>query len=276
VSWRACNQGLEPTRYPARLMPAVDMTAAVKSWLALWSDLFSPVYICHRRRRSQSETTVDPADIRGLVPPDVRPSGVGLALGPRVSCRRFTPSRVTPHRSRASTDGRLKTFFSRCQAVDGLWLWSHGYLLGNGPHEGHQFPSDGHHDLMGMFSAGDESSIALAPPHLGLPTDSLDRFGELCQTALEMTADLGRIAVGPGAFNQRPAGMGIARLGNAALATTLTTGICRRRQPQITHEVSGDIESGEVAEFCDGGHGYGALDATQALEGVDHRSESPG
>jgi hypothetical protein len=44
----------------------------------------------------------------GWVPPDGRPSGAGLARGTRVSCRRFTPSRVAPHRGCASSDSRGK------------------------------------------------------------------------------------------------------------------------------------------------------------------------
>jgi hypothetical protein len=59
-------QGMEPTRRSARLRPSVDMTSAVKSWLAVVFHLLSPVDLHHRKRRSQYEATVDPADIRGL------------------------------------------------------------------------------------------------------------------------------------------------------------------------------------------------------------------
>src|SRR5688572_19601583 len=128
---------------------------------------------------------------------------------------------------------------------------------------------------MGMFPACKELSITFAQPHLRLPTDLLDRLGELFHTALEMPADLGRIAVGPGAFNKRPAGMGIARLGHATLATAITTGVFRRREPEITHEWSGGIKTGAIAEFRHRGHRDGELDPPQALEGVDHRGESP-
>jgi hypothetical protein len=51
-----------------------------------------------RQRRSQEQPTVDPADIRGLVPPDFSPSGACRTRGARVACRRFTPSRGAPHR----------------------------------------------------------------------------------------------------------------------------------------------------------------------------------
>jgi hypothetical protein len=46
----------------------VDMTSAVKRWFAVVFHLLYPVSLRHRKRRSQSEATVDPADIRGLGP----------------------------------------------------------------------------------------------------------------------------------------------------------------------------------------------------------------
>jgi hypothetical protein len=79
--------------------------------------------------------------------------------------------------------------------------------------------------LIGIFPSGDEASIAFAQPHLRPPTDILDWLGELFQPEVEMATDLGRIAVGPGAFKQCPAGMGVARLGDAALTPPLPTGI---------------------------------------------------
>ena len=117
-------------------------------------------------------------------------------------------------------------------------------LLGNGPHKGTQFPGDGDDDLIGMFPSGAQLPIAFAQPHLGLPTDILDRLGQLLQAQLEMPADFGRVAIGPGAFDQGTAGMGIARLGDAALATPLATGVFRGREAQIIHELSGVIEDG--------------------------------
>jgi hypothetical protein len=127
-----------------------------------------------------------------------------------------------------------------------------------------------------MFPACAESSRAWAQPYLGLPTAVLARLGELVEAELERAADLGRIAAGPGAFTQGPAGRGSARLGKAALATMIPPGIFCRGEPASTHEVSGGLNAGEVAEFRHRGHGDGELDATPALEGIDHRSEPPG
>ena len=68
-------------------------------------------------------------------------------------------------------------------------------------------------------------SVAFTQPHLGLPTDVLDGFGLLFQSQLEVATDLGRIAVGPGAFDQGATGMGIAGFGDRTLPASLATGI---------------------------------------------------
>jgi len=60
-------------------------------------------------------------------------------------------------------------------------------------------------------------AIAFAEPDLGLPTDGLDRGGELFQTQLEVPTDSGRILVGPGPFDQGTPGMGIASSLNLSL-----------------------------------------------------------
>jgi hypothetical protein len=151
-----------------------------------------------------------------------------------------------------------------------------GDRLGNGPPEGQQFACDGHHDQVGVFPSSGQLSVALAPPPLGFPTEILDGFGPLCQAQPELTTDLGRVAVGPGAFAQGPTGMAIARVGDAALMPPLTTGICRRDQPQRTHEWSRVIEPGEASPFCHDRDGHGALAPPQGLEGLDHRGQTPG
>ena len=57
-----------------------------------------------------------------------------------------------------------------------------------------------------------ESSVAFTQPDLGLPADVLDDLGLFFQSQLQMSADLGGIAVGPGAFHQSPVGHGCYRL----------------------------------------------------------------
>src|SRR5205807_8709651 len=94
-------------------------------------------------------------------------------------------------------------------------------------HKCTEFPCDGHDHLVGVFPAGAQLPIAFAQSNLGLPTHVLDGLRHLLQAQLEMPTDFGRVAIGPGAFDQGPAGMGVPRLGNAALAAPLASGVLR-------------------------------------------------
>jgi hypothetical protein len=121
-----------------------------------------------------------------------------------------------------------------------------------------------------------ELPIALTPADLSLPTRVLERLGEPFQAALLGPTHVSRVARGPGPFDQSPTGRGIPRRREAFLASALTTSICRRRQAQRLHEWSGVIESGEIAECRDGGDRHGQRHATEGLERINHRAESPG
>ena len=116
-------------------------------------------------------------------PPSLRPSGACLARGTRVSCSLFTPSRVAPHRGRASADGRSKPRENGCGASTGLALWRQRSLLGHGPQKRTQFPRDGDDHLVGMFPSGTQRSGACAQSSLGLPAAILDRLGHLLQAS---------------------------------------------------------------------------------------------
>jgi hypothetical protein len=56
--------------------------------------------------------------------------------------------------------------------------------------------------------------------------------------------------------------MGVSRLGDASLATSVATGIVRGDETEITHELSRVVNTGEVAQCRHEGDGHGALDAT--------------
>lgn len=155
-------------------------------------------------------------------------------------------------------------------------LWGHGELLGHGPHTGAQFPGDGHHHPMHVCAAGAPLSIACAPPHLPLPTEILDGLGQLFQTPLEVTADVGRIPVGPSAFDQGAARVGVAGLGERSLAAMVSRGGLQGREAEITPQLAGRIEPREVPPFCHDGDRDGALDAAEGLERVDHGMQAPG
>jgi hypothetical protein len=119
-------------------------------------------------------------------------------------------------------------------------------VLGDGPHEGTQCPSNS--------------------------DDDLDRGGELFQPQLEVPTDRGRIPVGPGAFDQRTTGMGLPGLGDAPLLPPRPTRRFRGGEPQRMHELPGGLEACQVSSLRHRGYGDGALDAAPRLEGLDHRS----
>src|SRR5262245_50124943 len=91
-----------------------------------------------------------------------------------------------------------------------------------------------------------------------------------------MATDYSRIAVRPGAFHQRPSGMGVTSLGDRTLAASLTGGIFRGDQTQEFHQFSRIVEAGEVTNLNDCRDGHDKLHATQGLEGLDHWVKAPG
>ena len=101
-------------------------------------------------------------------------------------------------------------------------------------------------------------------------------LGCVFESQLQMSTDLGGIAVGPGAFDQGASGMGVAGFGNRSLSALLTGGIFRGDQAQEFHQFSWGIKTGQVANFGHHGDGHGELHPTQGLQGLDHRMQTPG
>jgi len=149
----------------------------------------------------------------GWLPPSWRPSGAGLALGTRVWCRLFTPSRVTPNRGGVSGDAQAQPRDHRRCMLNGRALCRQRALLGHGRHTRTQCPRDGDNDRVGLLPAGAARSGAVAEASLRLPTAIVDRLGSLRQAAVQRPAACGGGARGPGAVDQGPAGRALARLG---------------------------------------------------------------
>ena len=104
-------------------------------------------------------------------------------------------------------------------------LRRHRHLFGNGPQKAHQFPGHGDDHLVGVFAAGQQASKAFAQAHLRLPTDVLNRLGELLSPELYVATDVGGIPVGPSAFDQGESGMGVPGCGDRPLSASLPAGI---------------------------------------------------
>ena len=65
-----------------------------------------------------------------------------------------------------------------------------------------EFPGDGGDDDIRVLTAGGEPAEAFAQADLSLPADGLHGRGEALDALLNVRGDLGRKAVGPGAFDQ--------------------------------------------------------------------------
>ena len=74
----------------------------------------------------------------------------------------------------------LKSFGGNQQLS--LCCGSHSNWLGHGPQQGPPCAGDGDDDLMGMFAFRHQVALPCAEPDVGLPTEGLDRGGELLQT----------------------------------------------------------------------------------------------
>jgi hypothetical protein len=73
-------------------------------------------------------------------------------------------------------------------------------------------------DHIGVFASRHESSVAFTESDLCFPADVLDDFGLFFESQLQVPADLGRVARGPGAFDENPPGMRV-RGATLSLAT---------------------------------------------------------
>src|SRR5919106_5615554 len=106
------------------------------------------------------------------------------------------------------------------------WSWLHH--PGDRPDEAHHLTGDrrGHHYL--RFAGRREAAVTVAEAQLRLPGDLADRLGQAFDPVEQLAADPGLHAVGPGALDQDPAGMGVAGLGDAAAADVRAARALRR------------------------------------------------
>jgi hypothetical protein len=143
------------------------------------------------------------------------------------------------------------------------------------PHAPNQLTGHGHDDLVGLFPPCHQAAGALAQSHLGFPAEVLDHCGWFFQSELEMSADCGWGAGGPGACYECATRRRITSFRERPLPASLPRGRLCGDQPQACHELSGMLAAREVAECSDRGDRHRAWHATQGLEGFDHRVETP-
>jgi hypothetical protein len=152
-----------------------------------------------------------------------------------------------------------------------MGLRGDGNCLSKSPHKRDQLTGNGHAHRVGVFPSGDQTSIALAQPDLGLPADVLDGLGLSLESEGPMSPHLSWIPVRPGAFDQGATGMGVAGLGDGALAAALARGRFRGDQPPKFHAFSGGIEAREVSKVGYRGDRDRELHTAECLKGLDYR-----
>src|SRR5262245_28235839 len=101
------------------------------------------------------------------------------------------------------------------------------------PGEGHHLPCDGDHDLVHVLASRTQQAVPLAQPQLGLPGDGPHLGGHLLKPELQVPTDLRRIAIGPGALDERPPSMAAPGFRDAALVSVRAGRVLRRRETEI-------------------------------------------
>jgi hypothetical protein len=91
-----------------------------------------------------------------------------------------------------------------------------------------------------------------------------------------MAADFRGIARGPGAFAEDASGMGVARVGHRPLAALRPSGVFGGDQAQALHQCSWGITPCQSTHGRHQGYGHRAWHATQGLQSLAHRGQTPG
>ena len=124
-------------------------------------------------------------------------------------------------------------------------------LAGHRPHKGRHFAGDRNYYLIDVLTSSHQAAIAFAQAHLGFPTDLLDRFGHGFQSELQVATHLGRVAIGPRAFDEDTTGMRVAGFRDSPLASPLSRGVLTRNEAQVTHQLPWGGKTMQVAQFRD-------------------------
>src|SRR5512145_1970159 len=90
-----------------------------------------------------------------------------------------------------------------------------------------------------------------------------------------MATDLRGIPIRPRAFDQRPPGMAVPGLCDAALTSMLSGRVLRRREAEVAHQLPRGIEPRDVAYLGHERDGTGELDTPERLDRFHHRGEPP-
>jgi hypothetical protein len=185
----------------------------------------------HRQSRRQADAPVAPAALRGWAPTCLASVGclpLARLAEPATSLR--TLPRGPPHRGGGSPEAPGTRAGLRGPGDTVLrGLHCARQLGGTGPHDARACTGPSAGDEGRLLAAGAALPRACPAPARGLPAAVLAELGLCCASYWHMSADLGGLAVGPGAFPACPAGRrggqrGGARPGGGAPRRPLPTG----------------------------------------------------
>src|SRR2546426_6235227 len=151
----------------------------------------------------------------------------------------------THHRGCVSSAGRCRSWFGR----------PHQRLRGDRPHfrdrphKGRELARDGGRYGVRVLAPREQLAVAPAEAELRPPRDVANDRGQMFLAGLDLLGDLGPIAIGLGRFDQHPARMAVAGLGDATEPAPLPAGVLARGEAEIAHDLPGGLEAGEVAEL---------------------------
>ena len=168
-------------------------------------------------------STVDPADIRGLVTTVL--VSVGRLPHSRHEGRCEPPLNVLEGCANPGPRLLPEVEVSSLSSDSFRSLSGDGHLLSDRPHEREDLPGDGRHDDVWVLAAGGEAPEPFAEPDLRFPGDFLDGLRLMVESLSDDLGDLRRVAVGPGALDKNMPDMGIAALGDPSEPAALPGGV---------------------------------------------------
>jgi hypothetical protein len=180
----------------------IDMTSDVKTWSEKFYVMtFLSVQRCLGRDGASQRRRLILLICVGWLPPDLCPSGACLHLGTSVPIGSHNAAEgyTTPGRRFSDAPGKPSEYAVHQGTIErsaGQPLPCDAHLLGHGPQKAGELTGNGHDDHIGVFALGHESAVTFTPPDLGFPTDVLDDLGWCFQSQLQMSADLGGVAIG--------------------------------------------------------------------------------
>ena len=127
------------------------------------------------------------------------------------------------------------------------------HLLRNRPDEPRELAGDRRRDLRLRLPAGYQALEAGGQPELGLPRDVTHDLRQPFLPVRMLASDPRNPLIRPRGFREQSSHMGIARLRDTAAPDIRPTGIFRRHEPEIRHELARMPEARQVAEFRDEG-----------------------